>query len=190
MEQTTPPLEAGNNGDNGSVETPIAIGLTPRGARGRPPGSKNKNRAINLGGEEKPVSPRGPDPDAIESAKFIGAALVSLVELAETFVHNSCTAKMERKRPEKIGEFRQLAAKYQLQDKDKELISSSMEKIAARHDWMTRFAPEVVLCVSLGQYSMRQMALMRFVSAVTETKKGPEIPQGSQPIDKAKDVKL
>lgn len=94
---------------------------------------------------------------------------------------------MERKRPEKVGEFKQLAAKFQLQEKDKEMMSSSMEKIAGRHEWMTKFAPEVVLAICLGQYGMRQVSLMRFVAAVTAEKKQPETQ--SAPIDKAMETK-
>lgn len=165
MEQESPASEARNGNDQSGDNPTLPIGL---GRRGRPPGSKNKNRPINLGGE-KEAAPSRPqsNEESIESAKFIGAALVSLVELAETVVHNSCEKRIEKKRPQKSAEFRQILEGYKLKDKEREMMADAATKIAVRHDWLTKFAPEVVLAVTLGQYSLRQLSLIKFVGNVT-----------------------
>ncbi len=161
---------------------PSSPEILPIKRRGRPPGSKNSSsgKAVNSSSSSKASS----DANSLESAKFIGLGFVTLIELAESFVHGSAAKKIEKKRPEKIDEFKELAAKMGLQEKDKEMMSDCMAKIAERHDWMTKFAPEVLLCVSLGQYGLRQAALMRFVNNVTATKNDlpHEIKNGDAPV--------
>lgn len=150
------------------------INLPPAKRRGRPPGSKNsssQNGSINIpqnNGTSRPATVK--DADSLESAKFIGVGFVSLVELAESFVHGNAAKKIEKKFPERLTQFKTLAQELGLQEKEKDLIASSVEKIAIRHEWMTKFAPEVVLCITLGQYTLRQTSLLRFVSNLTDEK--------------------
>lgn len=113
--------------------------------------------------------------DKKEQAKFLGLGFVSLMELAESFVHTNCAAKIAAKIPSKLDEFKAMAQKLGLQPEDKEIMSNSIEKIAERHDWMTRFAPEVLLAVSMSQYGLRQMALMRFTNNVTKNARSPDL---------------
>src|SRR4051812_32939183 len=161
MEEAITNTNGGNGSDSSSGGAPIGLGAEAvKRGRGRPPGAGNKNRPVNFGAEKENVSRRGPDADAVESAKFIGTALVTLVELGESFVHGSCCARIEKKRSDKLAEFKALALKFSLGEADKKLIESSMEKVALRYDLLTKFGPEVVLCVTLAQYGMRQLALM------------------------------
>lgn len=106
------------------------------------------------------------DEDKKEQAKFLGLGFVSLVELVENFVHTNCATKIANKLPSKLEEFKEMAQKLGLQEEDKEIMSNSISRIAERHDWMTKFAPEVLLTVALGQYGVRQMALIRFTNNV------------------------
>jgi hypothetical protein len=174
MENSISETNGGSPSNSGSEQTPLGLGVeTAKRGRGRPPGSGNKNRPLNFGAEKENVSRRAPDVDAVESAKFIGTALVTLVELGESFVHGSCSGRMEKKRPEKLAEFLKLAEKFSLKETDKKLMADSMEKIAMRYDLLTKFGPEVVLSVTLAQYGMRQLALMKFVNAVTKELEQP-----------------
>lgn len=150
---------------NRTNEQPVDNGDSVR-KRGRPPGSKNRNRSMEIPGDASRNSARVSNPADIEAAKLLGAGLVSLVELAETFVHSGCETKIAKHRPEKLDEFKELAARLGLQTKDGEIISSSMQQIALRHEWMTKWAPEVMLSLTLSQYSLRQLHLMRFVNNV------------------------
>jgi hypothetical protein len=169
MENSTGEANGGNGTNNGGESAPIGLGVeTAKRGRGRPPGSGNKNRPLNFGGEKENISRRAPDVDSLESAKFIGTALVTLVELGESFVHGSCSARIEKQRAEKLAEFLKLAEKFSLKETDKKLIADSMEKIALRYELLSKFGPEVVLSITLAQYGMRQLALMKFVNAVTK----------------------
>ncbi len=171
MEETTANLEGGNNGAGASGEAPIGLGVEAvKRGRGRPPGSTNKNRPADFGAKKENVSRRAPDLDAMESAKFIGTSLVTIVDLLDSFVQSSCLGRIEKKRPDKLEEFRIMAAKFSLGEGDKKLIAESGEKVALRYEVLSRFGPEVVLGVTLGQYAVRQLALLKFVNAVTTQK--------------------
>lgn len=166
-----------SNGEQGNKPAGFSIisanredaGDTPK-KRGRPPGVKNRSKTVEIPSKAQADSSPNQKLEQIESAKFLGLGLVSLVELAEGFVHNSCENKIRKKLPERLAEFKELAEKVSLKDKDAEIIQTSVEKIAMRHDWMTKFAPEVLLCITLSQYSLRQMSLVKFVNTVTKEK--------------------
>lgn len=170
MENSTGEANGGNDNNTGGEQAPLGMGVeaAAKRGRGRPPGAPNKNRPVSFGAQKENVSRRGPDVDSLESAKFIGTALVTLVELGESFVHGSCASRIEKKRGDKLAEFKALAEKFSLKETDKKLLSDSMEKIALRYELLTKFGPEVVLSVTLAQYSMRQLALIKFVNAVTK----------------------
>jgi hypothetical protein len=138
------------------------------GKRGRPKGSKNSNRNIEIPGKAQSNTVTIPNAQQIESAKFLGMGLVSLVELAETFVHGSCEKKIAKAYPDKLSEFREMAAKLALQPKDAEILQSSMQQIALQHSWLTNYAPEVMLSITLTQYSLRQLHLVKFVNNVVK----------------------
>lgn len=180
MDAQTELIESRNGNDQSGDSTALPLGAMdgpPKRGRGRPPGSKSKNGPVDIGGKKESFPRNDPDPDALESAKFIGAAVVSLVELLESIVHGSCERKIEKKLPGKISEFRQELEKYKLTDKEREMLSNSSSKIAVRHEWLTKFAPEVVLSVTLGQYGLRQASLVKFVNGVTQGRSG----ENSQP---------
>lgn len=156
-------------------------GMVPKGGRessadspkrkGRPLGSRNRNTPLDTGGGAENRVGNSPNPDTLENAKFLGAGFVALVELAESFVHSSCAVKVEKRLPSKLAEFKQMAAQVGLQEKDKEVMANCVEKISAKHNWLTRFGPEVVLGVVMAQYGLRQVSLMRFVENVTAPKR-------------------
>jgi len=157
--------------DSNGGQTPVGIiPKTSTGKRGRPPGSKNGVKTIDTGGSEKPVAASVPPVDALESAKFIGVGVVALLELGESFIHSNCANKIEKRLPSKLAEFKEMAGKMQMQEKEKELIAQCSEKIAVRHELLTKYAPEAVLIVTLAQYGLRQASLMRFVDNVTKQK--------------------
>lgn len=147
--------------------------------RGRPPGSKNSGTPINTGTTTKSRTNSAPNLDQIEAAKFIGLGFVSLLELFESFVHSNGAKKIEKKMPEKMAEFRTMCEEVGLQAKEKDLIQDTVTRIAARYEFMTKYAPELVLGVTLAQYGVRQMSLLSFVERMTkETKevKVSEVP--------------
>ncbi len=145
----------------------FAIGDAPR-KRGRPPGSKNSGTPINTGVTAKSRVKVDPSPDTLEAAKFIGVGFVSLLELFESFVHSNGAKKIEKKMPDKLAEFRMMCEEVGLQAKEKDLIQDTVQRIAARYEFMTKYAPELVLGVTLAQYGVRQMSLMSFVDKVTK----------------------
>lgn len=176
MEDEQDKISDTNGGDSSVGELPAGIiPKTSTGKRGRPLGSKNGQAGIDTGVPKERRSKNSPTPDALESAKFIGTGFVALIELAESFVHSSCVSKIQKKLPSKLHEFKEMADKICLQEKEKETMSACVEKIALKHDWLTRFGPEVVLGVMLSQYSLRQISLMRFVDNVTKEKKPEQV---------------
>jgi hypothetical protein len=168
---------AGENGGGNNDGLPPGIeraksgGGSGMGKRGRPPGSKNRNTPLDTGATVAPKSAAAANINALESAAFIGKGFVALVELGETFVHNAAATKIEKKFPSKLAEFKEMAQSVSLTPKDAELMRECATAIALKHDILTRFGPEVVLAVTLAQYSMRQITLLRFVEKVTEEKK-------------------
>ena len=168
MADTESPTNGNGQNSGGSVPE---ITVPAKRGRGRPPGSGSKSAAPGISAPKIPSTPRAPvapDPDKLAEAKFIGTGFVSLVELAESFVHNNCAKRIEKRRPEKLGEFREIAEKLGLQPKEKDLIESSVAKIAEKYDWMTAHAPEFVLVVVMGQYALRQGSLIKFVNSTTK----------------------
>ncbi len=163
-EQTTIP---DTNQDNGASSVPLITGTAKRG-RGRPPGSKGKGKPIDLGNEKETYSAPVSDSDSMESAEFIGEAFVGGLELVESFVHSSCAKKIGKVYPDKLAEFDEMASKSGLQPKDKELAKKCAAKIASKYDMLLKHAPEFVLGAFLVQYSLRQVALIRFVEKVTK----------------------
>lgn len=164
--ETPPPLESQNNVPR------VSEIVIPKRGRGRPPGSKSAT-APGVAASKNPAPsrpPAAPDVELLAQAKFIGTGMVSLVELAESFVHGNASRRIEKHRPEKLEEFKTLADQFALQPKEKEIIESSVAKLAERYEWMTTHAPEFLLCVTLGQYGLRQMHLLKFVNAVTAQK--------------------
>lgn len=169
MENPTSETNGGELNNSADGGAPIALGAEPvKRGRGRPPGSGNKNKPLSFGNKAEPVSRSAPSVDSLESAKFIGTALVTLVELGESYVHNSCAERIEKRRSDKLAEFKALAEKFSLKETERKLIADSMEKVALRYDVLSKFGPEVVLSVSLGQYAIRQLSLMKFVTNVTK----------------------
>lgn len=175
MAESTDAIEARNGNDQSGDNPTLPIGLGRR--TGRPPGSKNKNRPVDFGFEKEAPPKRDTSTEQMESAKFIGEALVQLVELGESFVHNSCTNKIDQKRPDKSAEFRKMVEGFKLKDKEREMMSSSATKIAVRHEWVTKFAPELVLGIVLSQFSLRQLSLMKFVNNICADRKPTPAPQ-------------
>lgn len=151
----------------------IQENTTKRG-RGRPPGSKNKNRSVDTSSFLKSNNKDDKKPDNSAQAKFLAVGFVALVELGESLVHSNCERKIERKFPSKLEEFKSLAKQHALNDKEKEILENSVSSIAERHDWMTKYAPELLLGVTLSQYAVRQLSLMRFVNNVTRERKKTE----------------
>ena len=166
MAEEQNPVSNSNESDGGS-NIPLVTGETKRG-RGRPPGSKTKNKPVDLGIEKEVYSPKPESGDNLESSQFIGEAFVSGLELVESFVHSNCAKKIGKVYPEKLGEFRDMAEKSGLQPKDKELAQKCAAKIASKYDVLLKHAPEFVLGAFLVQYSLRQVALIRFVENVTK----------------------
>lgn len=160
-----------NDGLPPGIERAKSKDGTPKGKRGRPPGSKNRDTPLDTGStnETRSVSSKGVN--AAESAAFIGKGFVALVELGETFIHTAAINKIERKYPSKLGEFKEMAKSIALTSKDAELMQECATAIAAKYDVLTRFGPEVVLAVTMTQYGMRQMSLLRFAENVTKEKK-------------------
>lgn len=175
---------SGGESSNGSsgTETPgfIRSGGAGLAKRGRPPGSTNRKN-LETGSSEKTRATASASPDSLESAKFIGVGVVALIELGESFVHSSCARKIEKRFPAKLEEFKSMALALGLQEKDKELISDCATKIAQKHELLTKYAPEVVLGVTLAQYALRQATLMRFVDNVTKVKLVPEVKPNETP---------
>lgn len=174
----TPPAEQSQN----HVPRVGEIAIPKRG-RGRPPGSKSAS-APGVAASKNPAPPRAatpPDVELLAQAKFIGTGMVSLVELAESFVHGNAARRIEKLRPEKLEEFKQIADQLALQDKEKEIIETSVAKLAERYEWMTTHAPEFLLCVTLGQYGLRQMHLLKFVNAVTRQNPQQDASKNSVP---------
>lgn len=157
-----------NAGDQAGSKLPEGIVAAAK-KRGRPPGSKNSTE-INTGTTQKSKPETSQDVNSLESAKFIGTGAVALLELVESMIHSNCANKIEKKIPEKLLEFKQMAQELGLQKQDKELISNCVEKIAIRHELLIRYAPEVVLAIALGQYSLRQVSLIKFVENITKKK--------------------
>ncbi len=165
------PTSNENNGNSGNENNSSQFtGLIGAKKRGRPPGSKTK--PISIGQENT----RKPDPETnatmgqMESAKLIGTFSCALLELLESMVHNNCAKKIEKKMPEKLAEFKQLVSELQLQPKEKDIISETVAGIAVRYDFATKYARELVLGVTLGQYAIRQGALLRFTENITKSK--------------------
>lgn len=167
-----------NGSDKTQVEMPVSgqdsnsgpgitISETPR-KRGRPPGSKNSGTPIDTGHTTKSRVKVDPTPDTLEAAKFIGVGFVSLLELFESFVHSNGAKKIEKKMPDKLAEFRMMCEEVGLQAKEKDLIQDTVQRIAARYEFMTKYAPELVLGVTLAQYGVRQMSLLSFVDKMTK----------------------
>jgi hypothetical protein len=149
--------------------------------RGRKPGSKNTPKILDTGEARKNFTSDNTPNDSVESAEFVAKGLVSLVELMESFVHSHCANKIEKRLPEKLGEFKEMALAMGLQNKEKDLIEKCTAKIVVRHDWLTKYAPELVLAVTMGQYSLRQLSLIKFVENVTK-------PKPQNPIVKSSEV--
>lgn len=164
------------NPESGGNALPEGITSSAKRRRGRPPGSKNSDTPLDTGTtDEKRSNPRAAL-DAVESAKFIGVGFVSLIELAESFIHSSCANRIEKRIPGKLGEFKEMAKTLGLQTQDKETMQACVEKIASKYDWMTKHGPEFVLGVMIAQYGLRQAALMKFTQNVTATKPGATAP--------------
>ena len=165
-------VESGNQTD-GDSDKPLVTGIPspPKNKGGRPPGSKTKNRtaplSINVGAKTESVPARLPDVDKVNSAKFIGDAAVSVLELGESIILGACERKIQKRFPSKLTEYRELSTKLALQEKDKEVISSTTQIIAMKSDWLIRNAPAVVLGAFLSQYALRMLSLTRFVNSVT-----------------------
>lgn len=163
--ETTPPLESQNNVPR------VGEIVIPKRGRGRPPGSKSTPPGVAA--SKNPAPPRAavaPDVELLAQAKFIGTGMVALVELGESFVHGNAARRVEKFRPEKLEEFKEIASRLGLQEKEKEIIETSVAKLAERYEWMTTHAPEFLLCVTMAQYGIRQMHLLKFVNEVTKTK--------------------
>ncbi len=156
-----------DNGSDGGNSPGFSIGETPR-KRGRPPGSKNQGTPISTGVPTKSRTPSAPNLDQMEQAKFIGVGFVALVELVESMVHSNCSKKIEKKLPEKLMEFRRMCEEYGLKEKEKDLMQDAAQRIAVRHEIITKYAPELVLGVTLAQYSVRQMSLIKMVDNMTK----------------------
>lgn len=152
-------------------ESSAGIRIETGKKRGRPPGSKNSGTPIITGASAKSRAVSAPSVDQVEAAKFIGLGFVSLLELFESFVHSNGAKKVEKKMPDKLAEFRMMCEEVGLQAKEKDLIQDTVTRIAARYEFMTKYAPELVLGVTLAQYGVRQMSLMSFVERVTKETK-------------------
>ncbi len=164
--------ENGNGQPRGETSTKLPEGIIGKvpGRRGRPPGSRNASTPIDTGSAPKSRSISNAGVDAEESAKFLGTGFVALIEVMESFVHSSCANKIEKRMPGKLAEFKEMAQGIALRDKEKETMQACVAKISAKHEFLTKFGPEVVLGVMLSQYSLRQIQLMRFVENVTKSK--------------------
>lgn len=152
-------------------ETSNGLRIETGKKRGRPPGSKNSGTPLVTGTSTKSRVISPPSIDQIEAAKFIGLGFVSLLELFESFVHSNGAKKVEKKMPDKLAEFRMMCEEVRLQAKEKDLIQDTITRIAARYEFMTKYAPELVLGVTLAQYGVRQMSLMSFAERVTKETK-------------------
>lgn len=173
-ENETPSVNLGNTQGSATSATAPAPAR-----RGRPPGVKNgegktskaKHKAavksVDLGNRQSRADSPSAENNSPEMAKFLGKGFVTLIELLEGIVHSRCAKAIEAKYPQKIEEFRAMAEELGLQPSDREMYETSISRIAMRHDWMTKYAPEIVLGVGLAQYSARQLALVRFVNSVT-----------------------
>lgn len=184
-------METGEN-QIGDIKPPDAessglpAGITPKagtGKRGRPPGTKNKPASIETGARVESRAGGSEAGNSLETAKFVGAGAVALLELVETFVHANGAKKIERRMPSKLEEFKKMAQELGLQEQEKVLLASCAEKIASRYDLLTKYGIEAVALITLAQYSVRQMSLMRFVENITKVK-----PVNPAPIVEAKEV--
>ncbi len=163
--ETTPTEQSQNNVPR------VGEIVIPKRGRGRPPGSKST--APGVAASKNPAPARAsapPDAELLSQAKFIGTGMVALVELGESFVHGNAARRIEKHRPEKLEEFKDIAERLALQDKEKEIIETSVAKLAERYEWMTTHAPEFLLCVTVAQYGLRQLHLLKFVNEVTKAR--------------------
>lgn len=172
-----PGEKSGNQSGGKSIDLPT---IQKRGP-GRPPLPRDENGksisnskgAIILPSKKESVSKTTssvqPTVDKLESAKFLGYGFTSLVELGESVVHNKAIAKVAKKKPARLEDIKKLLVENRLQSKEREMMAASVEKIALRHEWATKYAPEVVLLIAMGQYTARQIALMRMIENITIT---------------------
>jgi len=166
-------ISGGESGDRGDAP-PISVNIVEKRGRGRPrkdgaPTGSGKGVVLPMQKPSIQKSNTGKPPavDVVEGAKFLGDAAVSCLGCVEAFVGESCAKKVAKSFPEKLKEFEEMLATAALKDGEKKLIASSVEKIAMRHEAITKFAPEILLLVVLGQYGLRQTALIRFVNSVS-----------------------
>lgn len=174
MAETEDIASGENSGDQSGGQIPVGMVPKAPSKRGRPPGSKNKNSPLDTGYTGESRATPSADVNTLEAAKFIGVGFVALVELAESFVHSSCASKIEKHLPHKLVEFKEMAGKLGLQEKDREVMADSMTKIAGKYNFLTAHAPEIVLAVIMAQYGLRQMSLIKFVDAMTKERR-PEV---------------
>lgn len=147
------------------------------GKRGRPPGGKNRQNVDTGAARVESGNNSSANNNSLETAKFVGAGAVALLELVESFVHSGAAKKIERRMPSKLEEFKDMAKSLGLKDAEKELLSTCAEKIAVRYDVLTKYGIEAVALVTLAQYSIRQMSLLRFVENITKQKPNNPTPQ-------------
>lgn len=163
-----------SDGSGGEPGANLPEGLEPiKRGRGRPPNpNKGAGSSVNTTPKSKPRASGNEIGNSVESAQFVAKGFVGLIELVESFIHANCAAKIEKKFPEKLTEFKEMAKSVALSPKDSELMEKSAEKIAMKYDVLSKYGPEVVLSVVMLQYGARQLHLMKFVEGVV---KEPEV---------------
>jgi hypothetical protein len=164
-------MENENENSSGGISTAtngngtVDLSQVKRG-RGRPPGSKNKTPTSDTAKSSAPFTPLS-DADA----EFISEAVVNLLECGDEILARTLEQKLSNAIPEKLPDFRQLRQSVGLNEKDKKVLRSSVTALVKKYGVLGRFGPEILLIVFLGQYSYRQLQLMKFVEGEVKAAK-------------------
>lgn len=111
-------------------------------------------------------------------AAFLSESACCLIEIADEVIARTLAAKVAKAMPDKLAEFVRLQASVGFGEKDKEMVGLSVNAMAQKYEWMTKFGPEIFFLAWATQYTVRQARLVKFVNdlAADREKLGPTKP--------------
>lgn len=168
-------LDAGKNETPGGTGDDkggrVDLGNVPRpGGRPRKDGLASGSpeaRAADAGKSHKSAKPS----KALEivsdaDAEFVADAIVTIWEIGDEILAMALLRRIQAAVPDKVREFQLLQQDVRFGEKDKTLVRKSVIRLAQRHPVIVRWAPELMLGVTIAQYGLRQARLFSFVSKI------------------------
>lgn len=113
--------------------------------------------------DAKRNSPAG-KADSLLDAAFLSESACCLVEIVDEVIGRTLAARIAKAVPTKLADFVKLQESVGFGEKDREMVGLSVEAMASKYEWMTKFGAEVFLVAWATQYSVRQARLLKFVN--------------------------